>query len=56
MFGLLVLPAKYYPWVLLVVWQLLMPGVSFLVGLAAHCYLCKGYHQDNPAMTVRCMT
>ncbi len=29
-FGLFVLPAKYYPWVLLVVWQLLMPGVSFL--------------------------
>ena len=28
--GLFVLPAKYYPWVLLVVWQLLMPGVSFL--------------------------
>jgi hypothetical protein len=28
--GLFVLPARYYPWVLLVVWQLLMPGVSFL--------------------------
>ena len=23
-------PAKYYPWALLIVWQLLMPGVSFL--------------------------
>ncbi len=30
MLGLFVLPARYYPWVLLVVWQLLMPGVSFL--------------------------
>ncbi|KAK9843680.1 hypothetical protein WJX81_002070 [Elliptochloris bilobata] len=29
-FGLFALPAKFYPWVLLVVWQLLMPGVSFL--------------------------
>ena len=29
-FGLFTVPAKFYPWVLLVVWQLLVPQVSFL--------------------------
>ena len=28
--GLFSVPAKFYPWVLLGLWQLLMPGVSFL--------------------------
>ena len=27
-------PAQYYPWALLLLWQLLMPGVSFLGHLA----------------------
>ena len=30
MLGLFAVPGRYYPWMLLVVWQLLMPGVSFL--------------------------
>ncbi len=29
-FGMFTVPAKWYPWALLVFWQLLMPGVSFL--------------------------
>mmetsp|Transcript_17641 Transcript_17641/g.29642 ORF Transcript_17641/g.29642 Transcript_17641/m.29642 type:complete len:237 (-) Transcript_17641:854-1564(-) len=29
-FGLFMVPAKYYPWALLVLFQLLMPNVSFL--------------------------
>ena len=29
-FGLLSVPAPLYPWALLVLWQLLLPGVSFL--------------------------
>ena len=28
--GLFAVPARYYPWMLLVIWQLLVPGVSFL--------------------------
>ena len=30
MLGLFAVPARYYPWMLLVIWQLLVPGVSFL--------------------------
>lgn len=30
-FGLFTVPAKLYPWALLGLWQLLVPGVSFLV-------------------------
>lgn len=29
-FGLFYVPAPLYPWTLLVIWQLIMPGVSFL--------------------------
>ena len=29
-FGMFKLPAKLYPWALLLLWQLLLPGVSFL--------------------------
>jgi membrane associated rhomboid family serine protease len=29
-FGLFTVPARLYPWALLVFWQLIMPGVSFL--------------------------
>lgn len=29
-FGMFTVPAKWYPWALLLFWQLLMPGVSFL--------------------------
>lgn len=29
-FGLFMVPAQWYPWALLLFWQLLMPGVSFL--------------------------
>lgn len=29
-FGLFSIPAKYYPYILLIVWQLLFPSISFL--------------------------
>ena len=29
-FGLFYVPAPLYPWTLLVIWQFIMPGVSFL--------------------------
>ena len=49
LFGFVTIPAKIYPWVLLVVLQLIMPGISFLGHLSGIlvAYLCMPNFECN---------
>ena len=57
-FGLFSVPARVYPWALMVLWQLLLPSVSFLghltgivVSAAAHGADCRGCDGYMPAIS-----
>ena len=51
-FGIFVVPAKLYPWALLVFWQLLMPGASFLGHLCGVAVCPRPYHVLNGSLPV----